>query len=166
MGGAPDDDWLARLAAGDAAAFARLYDAFAPALFRTACRLLGQAADAEDAVQDVFASVARARARLPAELEAVRAARPSAWSFAAALAACLLIGLNLAVTAGGLAAAPAVPPPSRAAVDARAAEISAVWPELGPSAELLARREFAGADVRSPWVPRDLRAGPSFSIPR
>lgn len=66
MGLATDDDWRSRLAAGDEAAFARLYDAYAPALFRTACRLLGRAADAEDAVQDVFVAVARARTRLSA----------------------------------------------------------------------------------------------------
>ena len=106
------------------------------------------------------------RGRVLAELAQIRAARSSPWSFAAALAACLLIGLNLAVTAGGLAAAPAVPPPSRAAVDARAAAIAADWPELAPAAEWLARREVAGATTGSPWVPRDLRAGPSFSIPR
>src|SRR5262245_14324056 len=77
MGRAPDDDWRTRLAAGDAAAFARLYDAFAPALFRTACRLLDNPADAEDAVHDVFVAVAKARARLPA------VAAPRAYLFAA-----------------------------------------------------------------------------------
>ena len=51
----------AALAAGDQAAFAAVYDRFAPALFRTAVVLLGSPADAEDAVQDVFVGLARAR---------------------------------------------------------------------------------------------------------
>jgi RNA polymerase sigma-70 factor, ECF subfamily len=50
--------------ADDAAAFAAHYDAYAPALFRAACGLLGSAADAEDAVHDVFVALARSRARL------------------------------------------------------------------------------------------------------
>src|SRR5437016_493337 len=58
MGTDPDDLWRAR--------FARLYDEFAPALFRTARGLLGSTADAEDVVHDVFVAVARGRARLPA----------------------------------------------------------------------------------------------------
>jgi RNA polymerase sigma-70 factor, ECF subfamily len=66
MGDDSDDLWRARLAAGEAEALARLYDRFAPALFRTACGLLGSAADAEDVVHDVFVAVARGRARLPA----------------------------------------------------------------------------------------------------
>src|SRR5438874_11723772 len=65
MGDDSDDLWRARLAAGEADAFGRLYDRFAPALFRTAYGLLGSAADAEDVVHDVFVAVARGKARLP-----------------------------------------------------------------------------------------------------
>ena len=53
------------LAAGDADVWAGLYDRFAPALYRTACGLLGSAADAEDVVHDVFVAVVRGKARLP-----------------------------------------------------------------------------------------------------
>jgi RNA polymerase sigma-70 factor (ECF subfamily) len=51
-------------------ALAELYDQFAPALYRTACGLLGSAADAEDVVHDVFVSLARNRAGLPAIADA------------------------------------------------------------------------------------------------
>src|SRR5437762_11763999 len=66
MGDDCDDLGRARLAVGEADAFARLYDRFAPSLFRTARGLLGSAADAEDVVHDVFVAVARGRARLSA----------------------------------------------------------------------------------------------------
>lgn len=96
---------------------------------------------------------------LAAVRDEVRPAQSSAWSFAAAMAACLFIGLNLALTTGGMmVTAPAVPPPSEREVADRAAAIAADWPELGPSAELLARREFAGANFQSPWLPHDLQA--------
>jgi RNA polymerase sigma-70 factor (ECF subfamily) len=62
----PDDDLRRGLAAGAADAFARLYDRFAPVLFRTAWGLLGSTEEAEDAVQDVFVSLMRARSNLPA----------------------------------------------------------------------------------------------------
>jgi RNA polymerase sigma-70 factor (ECF subfamily) len=51
-------------------ALALLYDRFAPALYRTACGLLGSAADAEDVVHDVFVALARGRAQLPAIINA------------------------------------------------------------------------------------------------
>src|SRR5438034_11558673 len=63
MGDDSDDVWHPRPATD---ALALLYDRFAPALFRTACSLLGSAADAEDVVHDVFVAVARGRERLPA----------------------------------------------------------------------------------------------------
>lgn len=53
---------LAGLAAGRDDAYAAIYDLYGPALFRVAWTLLGSHADAEDAVQDVFLGLARARA--------------------------------------------------------------------------------------------------------
>lgn len=54
----------AALAAGDETAFAAAYDQYAPALVRAAATLLGCRAEAEDAVQDVFVGLARARHEL------------------------------------------------------------------------------------------------------
>jgi RNA polymerase sigma-70 factor (ECF subfamily) len=65
-----DDDLRRGLAAGEADAFARLYDRFAPALFRTAWGLLGSAEEAEDAVQDVFVSLLKAQPAAVADLRA------------------------------------------------------------------------------------------------
>jgi RNA polymerase sigma-70 factor, ECF subfamily len=61
MGRPADDPRSADLAGGRADAFAALYDEFGPALFRTARRLLGSPEEAEDAVQDVFVALVRAR---------------------------------------------------------------------------------------------------------
>lgn len=62
---APDERALAQgLARGDEAAFAAAYDRFAPGLYRSAVTLLGSAADAEDAVQDVFVALVRSGPRL------------------------------------------------------------------------------------------------------
>lgn len=55
-----------RLTAGDEIAFAELYDRFGARLFRTARRLLNDEHAAEDAVQDVFAALARSHANLAA----------------------------------------------------------------------------------------------------
>lgn len=52
------------LAAGDPAGYEQAYDHYGPALLRTALRLLGSAADAEDAVQEVFVGLVRSRHRL------------------------------------------------------------------------------------------------------
>jgi len=60
------------LAAGRAGAFAALYDRFGGALFRVALAMLGSRPDAEDAVQDVFVSLVRARQRL-ADVDNLRA---------------------------------------------------------------------------------------------
>lgn len=69
----PADDPLKKaLAEGREEAFAALYDRFAPALFRVAVYLTGSPYDAEDAVQDVFVGVVRARTRLP-KVENLRA---------------------------------------------------------------------------------------------
>ena len=46
---------LARAAQGEAEAFAQLVRRHRPALYRVACRLLGQRAEAEDIVQECFA---------------------------------------------------------------------------------------------------------------
>jgi RNA polymerase sigma-70 factor (ECF subfamily) len=62
----PADDPLKQaLAEGREEAFAALYDQFAPSLFRVAVSLLGSRHDAEDAVQEVFIGVVRARTGLP-----------------------------------------------------------------------------------------------------
>lgn len=62
----PADDALLRgLAAGREEAFADLYDYFSPSLLRVAMSLLASRHDAEDAVQEVFVGLMRARARLP-----------------------------------------------------------------------------------------------------
>jgi len=55
------DDAIARLAAGDGDALAACFRAFGPATWRLARTLLGQAADADDAVQEIFLRV-RAKA--------------------------------------------------------------------------------------------------------
>lgn len=67
MGDDSDDVWNPRSATD---ALALLYDRFAPGLFRTACGLLGNAADAEDVVHDVFVALAGSRTRLPAIVDA------------------------------------------------------------------------------------------------
>lgn len=59
-----DDQGLDDLAAGRPEAFAALYDRLGPALYRTAAAWLGSRPDAEDAVQEVFAGLVRARQSL------------------------------------------------------------------------------------------------------
>ena len=59
-----NDPLLADLAAGRAEAFAELYDRFGSRLYRAARGILGRPEDAEDAVQEVFASLVRSRHRL------------------------------------------------------------------------------------------------------
>lgn len=61
----PADDPLRQaLAEGREEAFAALYDQFAPSLFRVAVNLTGSPHDAEDAVQEVFVGVVRARRQM------------------------------------------------------------------------------------------------------
>lgn len=61
----PADDPLKQaLAEGREEAFAALYDRFAPSLFRVAVNLTGSPHDAEDAVQEVFVGVVRARRQM------------------------------------------------------------------------------------------------------
>ena len=52
------------LAAGDAASYRDAYGLYGAALFRSALRILGNRADAEDAVQEVFAAMVRSRERI------------------------------------------------------------------------------------------------------
>jgi len=47
-------EWVRRAQTGDEAAFARLMEALAPAVYRLAVRYLGDAAEAEDVVQETF----------------------------------------------------------------------------------------------------------------
>ncbi|MBC22651.1 MAG: hypothetical protein CMJ32_01885 [Phycisphaerae bacterium] len=51
-----DQDWtlMQRVASGDEAAVADLYDRFGPLVFKAACQVLPTRAEAEDAVQEVF----------------------------------------------------------------------------------------------------------------
>lgn len=60
---AADRAALARIAEGDGAALAILYDAHSRAIYSLALRVLGEQADAEEVVQDVFAQVWRQAAR-------------------------------------------------------------------------------------------------------
>jgi RNA polymerase sigma-70 factor (ECF subfamily) len=69
----PADDPLVReLVEGRPDAFARLYDQHGPSLFRVALRLLASRQDAEDAVQEVFVGLVRARRSL-GQVENLRA---------------------------------------------------------------------------------------------
>ena len=63
-----------RIAAGDRAAMAELYDRYGDVVFSLACRILGQPSDAEDVVQEVFTQAWRQAARYDAER-----ASPVAW---------------------------------------------------------------------------------------
>lgn len=67
-----------RLAAGDPAAFAELYDACADALRQWLLAQLGSAADADDVVQETFVRLARSRKTLR------KVENPVAYAFAAA----------------------------------------------------------------------------------
>ena len=58
-GRAADLALVARCRAGDLAAFEELYHAHAGKLFSVACRMLGNPADAEDVLQEVFLSAHR-----------------------------------------------------------------------------------------------------------
>jgi RNA polymerase sigma-70 factor (ECF subfamily) len=64
MGDQIDDPLIEGLVAGREDAFAALYDRLGPALFHVAFTLLGSRPDAEDAVQEVFVGLVRARRSL------------------------------------------------------------------------------------------------------
>ena len=64
MTGSGVDPLLARMAAGDEVAFQKAHERFAGRLFWAALRMLDHRQDAEDAVQQVFAGVIRARESL------------------------------------------------------------------------------------------------------
>jgi RNA polymerase sigma factor (sigma-70 family) len=61
-----DDDAIlgCRLSSGEPEAFEHAYDLFGPGLFRYALRMLNSAADAEDAVKEVFTALAAGRRSL------------------------------------------------------------------------------------------------------
>jgi len=61
---APDAELVEGLAAGNASAYAALYDLYGAALFRVAVAIVGSREEAEDAVQDVFVALVRAGERL------------------------------------------------------------------------------------------------------
>jgi RNA polymerase sigma-70 factor (ECF subfamily) len=58
-GGPPDDELLAKMAAGDAAAFTALFRRRQPQVYRFALHLTGSPAVAEDVTQDVFLTLIR-----------------------------------------------------------------------------------------------------------
>ncbi len=63
---------VARLAAGDDHALAEAYDAHAPAVFRVALRMTGEASAAQDVVQDVFVQLWTQPERYDAALASLR----------------------------------------------------------------------------------------------
>jgi RNA polymerase sigma-70 factor (ECF subfamily) len=68
-------DLLARIAAGDNAAFRRLYTRYSPALFPLAIRLVGDNGAAEEMLQDTFVKIWR-----HAPLYDARLSRPFTWA--------------------------------------------------------------------------------------
>jgi RNA polymerase sigma-70 factor (ECF subfamily) len=72
MSMADGDPLIQCLTEGRSEAFSALYDRFGGSLFQVALAMLGSRPDAEDAVQDVFVSLVRARQRL-AGVENLRA---------------------------------------------------------------------------------------------
>lgn len=61
---ATDRELLDRLAQGREEAYAEVYERFGSSMFKTAWAILGNASDAEDAVEDVFIALVRGRGHL------------------------------------------------------------------------------------------------------
>lgn len=59
----PDGALVTRIAAGDASALAEMYDAYGGVVYTLALRVMREAADAEDVVQEVFAQAWRQAGR-------------------------------------------------------------------------------------------------------
>ena len=70
---AEDESCLRRIASGDQAAAARLYDRHARPLYSLILRILGNETDAEDVLQDVYAQAFRQAARYDSRRGAVAA---------------------------------------------------------------------------------------------
>ncbi len=66
MSNAHDDELIARLRAGDQAAYAQLVEEHAGKIYRLALRLMGNEADAEDVLQETFLSAFRSIDRFEA----------------------------------------------------------------------------------------------------
>lgn len=66
-----DRQMLARAASGDQGAFAQLYDRLSGPLYSLALRMLGDAAEAQDALQDVFIQIWRRAANYDADQSSV-----------------------------------------------------------------------------------------------
>lgn len=66
-----DRDTIARVAAGDEGAFAELYDRLSAPLYSVALRMLGDAAEAQDALQDVCLQIWRRAASYDPALSSV-----------------------------------------------------------------------------------------------
>lgn len=71
--GPSDTDLLRAIAHGDRAAFASLYDRYAPGMYGVALRVTRDAADAEDVIAEAFAQAWREAARYSAERGSVAA---------------------------------------------------------------------------------------------
>ena len=66
-----DKAMLARAASGDQAAFAQLYDRLSGPLYSLALRMLGDPAEAQDALQDAFLQIWRRAAKYDSEQSSV-----------------------------------------------------------------------------------------------
>ncbi|MFF7561230.1 RNA polymerase sigma factor [Streptomyces pseudovenezuelae] len=139
-----DDTLLAvRAAEGDEDAFAVLVQRHAPALLRLATRLLGTAAEAEDAVQDAFLSAWR---RLP---EFQSRAAFGTWMYRIVTNRCLNV-LRARRPVAPLEAAGEVPAAEHTVSPARITEGRDAVRELREALDLLS------AEQRACWVLREL----------
>src|ERR1700759_3225847 len=68
---AVDREMLARVARGDSAAFAGLYDRLSGPLYSLAVKMLGDASEAQDVLQDVFVQIWRRAASYDPEQSSV-----------------------------------------------------------------------------------------------